>query len=64
MSGRASYVTITSGMRGFFAILMHWDDEGQCWEPWNSGPGSYRSSEEAAAEARAWADAEGLEFRP
>lgn len=59
-----SYVSVTSGMRGFFAVLLTWDAEGRFYEPWNTGIGSYESSEEAAVEARQWAEAEGLEYRP
>lgn len=59
------HVTITHGMRGFFAVLIHWNtDLGGFAEPWNSGIGSYRSSAEAEPEARGWAEAEGIPFYP
>lgn len=58
-----SYVTVTHGMRGFFAVLMWWNPDPGFWEPWQSGIGSYKSGKEAAAEGRIWAEAEGLEFK-
>jgi hypothetical protein len=73
ISKPAPYVTITSGMRGYFAVLMWWNDEGDdgvklpagqgFWEPWQSGIGSYRNEAGAILEARQWAQAEGLEYR-
>lgn len=58
------YVTLTRGMRGWFAVLVHWNpDHGGFWEPWQTSVGSYDAPEEAAAAGRAWAEAEGLEFK-
>jgi hypothetical protein len=54
------YVTVTSGMRGFFAVLI--DETDGYPEPVQSGPGSYESPEGAAVEAREWARAEGLRY--
>ena len=45
---------VTSGMRGFFAVMC--DDHG----PINSGIGSYKDSKGAAQEAAEWAEAEGF----
>lgn len=59
----APYVTITHGMRGHFAVLMFWDADGEFWDVWQSGIGSYATADEAACEAREWANAEGLEYR-
>jgi hypothetical protein len=53
------FVTVTSGMRGYFAILMFWDEDG-FWDVWQSGIGSYRTAEEARKDAREWAHAEGI----
>lgn len=64
------YVTVTSGMRGHYAVLMWFNDEDDhgnkiegFWEPLQTGDGSYRTTEGAEREARDWAQAEGLEFR-
>lgn len=57
-----SFITVTSGMSGFFAVQMWWNPEG-FWEPWQSGIGRYASSEDAAKEGKYWAEAEGLEFK-
>lgn len=59
---RKSYVTTTRGMRGWFAVLIWWNPAG-FWEPYQSGIGSYETSEGAAEEGREWALAEELEFR-
>jgi hypothetical protein len=58
----AFYVTTTSGMRGCFAVLI--DDSDGFPEPVQTGIGSYKTDTEAAREAKDWALAEGLEFRP
>jgi len=52
------YITVSHGMRGWFALLA--DSDG----PVQSGIGSYATAEEAAEEARAWALAERLQFLP
>lgn len=63
-SSPAPYITIASGMRGYFAVLMFWDDEDSgFWDVWQTGIGSYKTAEGAEGEARDWAQAEGLEFR-
>lgn len=58
------FTTVTYGMRGYFAVLMWWNDkdipgEG-FWEPWQSGIGSYKTAAHAWVEARQWAQAEGM----
>ncbi|WP_316207472.1 hypothetical protein [Bradyrhizobium sp. SZCCHNR3118] len=55
------YVTVTSGMRGFFAVLI--DESAGFPEPVQTGMGSYQTAAGAAIEAKDWARAEGLEFR-
>lgn len=57
----AMYVTVTYGMRGWFAVLI--DDSDGFPEPVNSGIGSHKTSELAAREGQEWARAERLEFR-
>lgn len=62
------YVTITHGMRGFFAVLMTWSDDGDgssegFYEPFNTGFESYKTYEDAIPEARSWAFAEECELR-
>jgi hypothetical protein len=59
------YVTVTSGMRGFFAVLLMWNpDHGGFWEPWTTSDSSFPTPDGAIEDAKAWADAEDLEFRP
>lgn len=57
----APFVTVTSGMRGYFAVLMTY--ENGYWEPWQTGIGSYRTADEAWREAQDWAAADGIEAR-
>lgn len=61
------FVTITHGMRGYFAVLMTWSEYPDCdegfYEPWNSGFGSYKAYAEAVPEARQWAEAEECELK-
>lgn len=56
------FTTVSFGMRGYFAVLMCWDEDG-FWDVWQSGIGSFKSHEGAAREARDWAAAEELEFK-
>jgi hypothetical protein len=56
------YITVSSGMRGFYAVLMCWDKVDQFYEPYNTGIGSYKTKREAVIEAKEWADAEGVEY--
>lgn len=59
------FVTVALGMRGYFAVLMVWNEDlGGFWEPENSGYGSYKTREAAFPEAREWAEAEEVEFKP
>ena len=57
----ALYVTTTSGMRGWFAVLI--DDSDGFPEPVNTGIGSYDDREGAVVEAKTWAEAEGIPYR-
>lgn len=57
------YVTITHGIRGYFAVLVGVDAEG-FEEPINTGCGSYSTYEDAISEAKGWAECEDVEFRP
>lgn len=58
-----AYVTVTCGIRGWFAVMMWWNQElGGFWEPWNTGDGSYATAREAEVDAKCWAEAEGIEF--
>ena len=55
-------IQITSGMRGYFAVHMTPDTELGFCEPWQTGPGSYKSKIGAVPEAKSWAESEGLPF--
>jgi hypothetical protein len=52
----SQFITVTHGLRGYFAVLM--DDQG----PIDSGLGSFLTPEAAGEEAQAWAAAEGLPY--
>lgn len=53
------YITITNGMRGYFAVLV----DGETGEPINSSMFSYKTSKEAEKDGKFWARAEELEFK-
>lgn len=60
------FITVTEGMSGYFAVHMWLNNEedfGPFWEPYDSGFGRYATKEEAIAEAMAWADEAGMEFK-
>lgn len=59
------YITITLGGSGYFPVKLWWNPElGGFWEPWSTGVGRYKTREGAIPEAKAWAEAEDLEFKP
>lgn len=55
------WITVTSGMRGHFAVLV--ERINGIVDPVMSGIGSYANREGAIAEGKDWAATEGLEFR-
>lgn len=65
LAPRTRYITITSGMRGWFAVMM-WVNPGEghisdiFHEPYNSGYGSYPDKDGAIQEAISWAEAEDM----
>ena len=60
----ATYITVTQGMSGYFAVMLWWNpDMGGFYEPWNTGVGRYPTREEAETEAKQWAEAEGVAYR-
>ena len=56
------YVTVTHGMRGYFAVLIWTNPDGNFQEPWSTGLASYKTAEEAYPEAQSWAKDEGVPF--
>lgn len=59
-----SYVTVTHGMRGYFAVMLAWNsDLDGFYEPLMTGLGSYDTAAKAEPEAKDWASAEGVEYR-
>lgn len=58
---RVGFITVTQGLRGWFAVHITTDEDG-CMAPEASGFGSSSSPEGAYEEAQAWAESEGLPF--
>lgn len=61
------FVSVTKGMSGYFAVMIHWNMEDPAmmfYEPYDTGMGRYKTMEEAAAEGIEWAADEGLKFVP
>jgi hypothetical protein len=61
MSDKEPYVTVTSGMRGYYPVLMKWDDEHEFYEPFLTGE-SHNFFDLAKREAKEWADAENIKY--
>ena len=59
MSDQQAFITVTKGMRGFFAVMVWWNPQG-FWEPYESHPCSHEEGAGAQADAKSWAEAEGL----
>lgn len=57
------FITTTQGISGHFAVMFWWNPEG-FWEPYQTGFGRYETQEQAANEAKNWAEAEELEYHP
>lgn len=58
-----NYITVTQGMRGYYSVLMKWDDELEFYEPFVTSDFSWKTFAKAKADAEFWAQAEGLELR-
>lgn len=56
------YITVTSGMRGYFAVMIGVDKSGFS-EPIQTSPVTCRSHEEAVFDAKSWARSEELEYK-
>ena len=61
----ATHISVTGpAMSGYFAVMVWWNPEnGGFWEPWQTGIGRYPFKDLAIREAKAWAEAEGMEYR-
>jgi hypothetical protein len=57
------HISVTSGMSGYFAVHVSWNTEDECWEPYNTGLGRYKTYKEAADEGKRWAVDEGIEYK-
>lgn len=59
-----SYITTTHGGSGYFAVLMTYYPEDGFYDVQQTGVGRFVWKDQAIAEAKEWAKAEGLEYRP
>ena len=60
---KESFITVTKGMSGYFAVMFCWNSElGGFWEPWTTGIGRYATQQEAIEEGIDWAEMQELEF--
>jgi len=61
------FITVYESIGGWKAVCYCWTDEdpdlGGFWEPWQTGYFGYATKEPAILEAKAWAEAEELEYR-
>jgi hypothetical protein len=59
------FITTYESMGGWKAVQMWWNPEmGGFWEPWQTGNCAYSTQEQAQEDAKGWAEAEELEYRP
>ena len=58
------FTTVTLGLRGYFAVLMTFEDDLDCHTPFNSSFFSYSDSKDAIEDAKQWAIAEQIEYKP
>ena len=65
MQATNCYITTTSGMSGYFAILVgKFEDEPEpYYDIISTGIGRYKTKDEAIEEAKQWAEADELEFK-
>ena len=57
------FVTVSQGMRGWFAVIMWWNpDLGGFWEPWQTADQSSPFKDIAIRDAKNWAATEQLAF--
>lgn len=61
VEGHKTFITLTQGMSGWFAVMYWWNPEG-FWEPYDTGIGRYATPDLAETEAQNWAKEEGLEY--
>lgn len=57
------YISITNGMRGWFAIHCRWYEDMNGYDVYQTGIGSYDTQEEAKEEAILWAEIEEISFK-
>lgn len=65
MKDRKPYITITSGISGYFAICVAWydDENGGMWDIALTGIGRYKEKVDAEREGKEWAEADELQFK-
>jgi hypothetical protein len=56
------FITVTSGLSGFFAVCFWWNPEG-FWEPWDTHPARRATVADAEADAKAWSIEDNIEYR-
>lgn len=58
----ADFITVYKPIAGWKAVHYWWNPEG-FWEPWQTSSFAFATREEAVEDGRAWAEAEGMEFK-
>jgi hypothetical protein len=56
------YITVQNGIGGYFAVRMTYEEDCDCFMPYETGMGRYKTRKEAEKEAGFWAMCEELEF--
>jgi len=59
----APFVTVYQSVGGWKSVLMTWEEDMNCYTPFQTGHFGYDKKEMAEADARDWADAEEIELK-
>lgn len=60
---KAPFVTVYQSIGGWKSVLMSWEEDMNCYTPWQTGHFGYADKKRAEDDARDWADAEEIELK-
>lgn len=63
MEGKETYITVMSGLRGYYAAMIGWYEEDRMWDVVNTSMFSSKSWKEALIDALSWAKAEEIKCK-
>jgi hypothetical protein len=60
---KTPFVTVYQSIGGWKSVLMSWEEDMNCYTPWQTGHFGYADKKRAEDDARDWADAEEIELK-